>query len=59
MFSLKEKIKAKFGIPRDLQLLLYKGNLLDPKCIHNFTQYENIHLLVKGKGGMQSSELGT
>lgn len=58
MFSLKEKIKAEIGIPPDLQLLLYRGKLLDQKCIINFNQYENIHLLVKGKGGMQCSELG-
>lgn len=58
LIDLKGKIKAEIGIPTDLQMLLHKGKVLNPKCPLRFTQHETIHLLIKGKGGMQSSETG-
>lgn len=58
LIELKEKIKAEVRIPTDLQLLLHKGKVLNPKLPLKFTQYETIHVLIKGKGGMQSSEIG-
>lgn len=58
LFELKEKIKKEMGIPTRLQLLLYNGKVLNQKCLLNFKPYENIHLLIKGKGGMQSSNKG-
>lgn len=58
LIELKEKIKAKIGIPPDLQILLHKGKILNPKCLLRFAQYETIQVLIKGKGGMQTSETG-
>uniref|UniRef100_A0A8W8L374 Uncharacterized protein n=1 Tax=Magallana gigas TaxID=29159 RepID=A0A8W8L374_MAGGI len=58
LIELKEKIKAKIGIPPDLQMLLHKGKILNPKCLLRFAQYETIQVLIKGKGGMQTSETG-
>lgn len=58
LFELQDKIKTEIGIPTRLQLLLYNGKLLNPNCLINFKPYENIHLLIKGKGGMQSSNKG-
>lgn len=58
LIDLKKKIKTKLGIPTDLQMLLHKGKVLNPRCPLRFTQYDTIHVLIKGKGGMQSSEIG-
>lgn len=58
LIELKKKIKTKLGIPTDLQMLLHKGKVLNPRCPLRFTQYDTIHVLIKGKGGMQSSEIG-
>lgn len=58
LFELKEKVKKEIGIPTRLQLLLYNGKVVNPKCLINLKPYENIHLLIKGKGGMQSSTTG-
>lgn len=58
LFELKEKVKKEIGIPTRLQLLLYNGKVVNPKCLINLKPYENIHLLIKGKGGMQSSTKG-
>lgn len=58
LFELKEKVKKEIGIPTRLQLLLYNGKVVNQKCPINFKPYENIHLLIKGKGGMQGSTKG-
>lgn len=58
LFELQDKINTEMGIPARLQLLLYNGKVLNSKCLIGFKPYENIHLLIKGKGGMQSSNKG-
>lgn len=58
LLELNDKIKTEMGIPTKLQLLLYNGKVLNPKCLTSFKPYENIHLLIKGKGGMQRTNKG-
>ncbi|XP_062566125.1 sterile alpha motif domain-containing protein 9-like [Saccostrea cucullata] len=55
LLKLKEKVRSEFGIPIRLQLMLYKGKTVNQLSSINFEPFDNIHVLVKGKGGMQES----
>ncbi|XP_061184865.1 sterile alpha motif domain-containing protein 9-like [Saccostrea echinata] len=55
LFELKEKIRSEFGIPSKLQLMLYKGKIVNQLSSIHFEPFDNIYVLVKGKGGMQES----
>lgn len=58
LFELKEQIKTGTGIPTELQLLLYRGKILNTEYPLKFTSYDNVVVIVKGRGGMKSSDIG-
>lgn len=58
LFALKDQIKTGTGIPTELQLLLYRGKFLNTDYPLEFTPYDNILIIVKGRGGMKSSDIG-
>ena len=56
--EMKKKITEHFCVPSELQLLLSRGKLLGPYCGHSLKAYDNIRVLIRGKGGMQDSKIG-
>ena len=56
--EMKKKITEQFCVPSELQLLLSRGKVLGPDCGHSLKAYENICVLIRGKGGMQYSNIG-
>lgn len=56
--EMKKKITEYFCVPSELQLLLSRGKVLGPDCGHSLKAYDNICVLIRGKGGMQDSNIG-
>ena len=56
--EMKEKIRRNFGVPTKLQLLLYKGKVLCLDSVNTLKPYDNINVLIRGRGGMLSSQIG-
>ncbi|XP_022299017.2 sterile alpha motif domain-containing protein 9-like isoform X2 [Crassostrea virginica] len=55
--EMKKKITEQFCVPSELQLLLSRGKVLGPDCGHSLKAYDNICVLIRGKGGMQDSNI--
>ena len=56
--EIKGKIRRGFGVPTKLQLLLYKGKMFGLDCVNTLKPYDNIIVLIRGRGGMLSSQIG-
>lgn len=56
--EMKKKITEHCCVPSELQLLLSRGKVLGPYCGHSLKAYDNVCVLIRGKGGMQDSNIG-
>lgn len=51
--EVQQKVQNKEGITCNLQHILYKGSTLSEETAVGLQNEDNIHVLVKGKGGMR------
>ncbi len=56
--TLKDAIKTVEGIPRELQLLTHNGKLIKPSNVKNIQPGDNVHLIVRGRGGAKGKKSG-